>query len=476
MLPACIAVGTAVLLFGGDGLRRDLAALERPAGAARTAGLGAAHVLAFAAFFALTGVVLDPERGGVGPLVAWAVAGGAAYACLLAAVAPLRDLGRLGLRSGGVLGGGTLLGLCAWQAGRFADAELWGALGQTTLLCVHALLHGFSNDVVLDAPAQLVGLGEFRVRVGSGCSGWEGIGLISVFLGGYLWAFRETLRFPRALVLLPLGAAVMWGANVVRIAALIGLGAHVSPELAVTAFHARAGWILFCAISLALVLVAKRWSFVARSTAAPAGPGPATPWLLPLLVLVGGGLLTGAFAADVDLLAPLAALAAGALAWRARARLPDLSPHWSPVAVGAGALVFALWVPLAGRSETSWEELRALPSLLLAGWLALRCLATVLIVPIVEEVAFRGYLLRLLQSPRFDEVPLGRLTAFSVVGSSVLFGLLHQSFVAATLAGMIFALVLARRARLGDAVVAHATANGLLVAWALGTGQLGLWL
>ena len=54
------------------------------------------------------------------------------------------------------------------------------------------------------------------------CSGYEGIGLIWAFLTAYLVLFRRRLRFPRALLLFPIGTLVMWLANGVRIAALVG--------------------------------------------------------------------------------------------------------------------------------------------------------------------------------------------------------------------------------------------------------------
>jgi len=47
------------------------------------------------------------------------------------------------------------------------------------------------------------------------------------------------------------------------------------------------------------------------------------------------------------------------------------------------------------------------------------------VVPIAEELAFRGYLIRKLVSADFEKVALGHFTWVSFLGSSILFGSLH---------------------------------------------------
>jgi membrane protease YdiL (CAAX protease family) len=53
---------------------------------------------------------------------------------------------------------------------------------------------------------------------------------------------------------------------------------------------------------------------------------------------------------------------------------------------------------------------------------------------------------------------------FSFLLSPVRFGLLHNRWLAGIIAGMLFALALYRCGQLGDAVVAHVTANALIAA------------
>jgi membrane protease YdiL (CAAX protease family) len=64
----------------------------------------------------------------------------------------------------------------------------------------------------------------------------------------------------------------------------------------------------------------------------------------------------------------------------------------------------------------------------------------------------------------------------SFLTSSVLFGAFHGGmWLAGTIAGMSFALALYYRRALGDAVQAHAIANGLIALYAFATGHWSVW-
>ena len=103
-------------------------------------------------------------------------------------------------------------------------------------------------------------------------------------------------------------------------------------------------------------------------------------------------------------------------------------------------------------------------------------MAAVVTVPIAEELAFRGFLIRRLISVNFDSLGLRSFTWLSLLGSSLAFGFMHGGrWIAGTVAGLLYAAVLLRRGRIGDAVAAHATTNALLAAWVLLTGNWALW-
>jgi CAAX prenyl protease-like protein len=145
-----------------------------------------------------------------------------------------------------------------------------------------------------------------------------------------------------------------------------------------------------------------------------------------------------------------------------------------------GLLVFAMWIALAPSNDASTNATFAAGiSGLSAGgryaWFLFRIVGAVVTVPIAEELAFRGYVMRKLIAHDFEEVPLGRFTWVSFLVSSILFGVLHGQWLAATLTGMVFAAALYRRGLLADAVVTHSVTNALLSAYVLITHNWSLW-
>ena len=134
----------------------------------------------------------------------------------------------------------------------------------------------------------------------------------------------------------------------------------------------------------------------------------------------------------------------------------------------AGLAVGAGWIALAPAGAEPLAGLERLGAGAFALWAAIRILGTSLLVPVVEEGFFRGYLLARLDTGSWQM----RLAA--IIVSSLAFALLHGRILEAGLAGLVFALVMLRRGRLGDAILAHATANAAVAAAAFATGDWSL--
>ena len=178
---------------------------------------------------------------------------------------------------------GATAGLAAWGAGRIANG-LWEPFSRPTLKTVHCLLLLFFRDTVLDSREYLVGTSNFQVTIAAGCSGFEGIGLVLVLICSFLWLSRDYLRFPHALVLLPLGLSTIWALNAIRIVILIAFGTYGFKSLAYGGFHSVAGWLAVIAVGLGLIAAARSWSFVTRKDSpsretnrVPVGPLPYAP-------------------------------------------------------------------------------------------------------------------------------------------------------------------------------------------------------
>lgn len=116
------------------------------------------------------------------------------------------------------------------------------------------------------------------------------------------------------------------------------------------------------------------------------------------------------------------------------------------------------------------------------GWpftanLGARFLRLVVVVPLLEEIFWRGFLLRYLIRDDFTQVPFGSFTWFSFSAVSVFFALAHfgPDFVPALITGALYNFIAIRTRSLSSCVLAHAVTNLLLGLYILRTGQWGFW-
>ena len=378
--------------------------------------------------------------------------------------------------------GAVGLGVLAWLGGFLSEA-LWRTVAGYTFSIAAAALRLVYDDVVSRPERLVLGTRGFRVNIAPTCSGLEGVGLLLAFLGIYLWLFRRELRFPAALVLLPVGAVSIWLLNALRIVVLIVIGSSGWREIALGGFHSQAGWLTFNAMALGFVALVNRsgWFMKSRQEArARAADDSTAAYLAPFVVVLATAMVTGAFSSGLDWLYPLRVVAAAWVLWIFRRHYTHLGWSVSWRAVAIGIVTFGTWlvlVPAGPTARDGWPAaLQAAPIHWAAAWLLFRVVGYTITVPLVEELAFRAYLTRRLIGPEVERLPLGVFTWSSFAISSVLFGLLHGTFwVAGTVAGMSFALALYQRRALGDAVVAHATTNGLIAMYVLATGRWSIW-
>jgi CAAX prenyl protease-like protein len=194
-------------------------------------------------------------------------------------------------------------------------------------------------------------------------------------------------------------------------------------------------------------------------------------------------LITRAFSMEFDWFYPVRVLGTAAVIWffwRSRLTRLDWAGIWSGSAIAIGVAVFVVWLGLegilgnTGTASVIPGSLAEMPAGWAAAWLVFRVLGSVITVPIAEELAFRGYVLRRLISSDFNKIS-PRFTLLSFLLSSFTFGMLHGQWLAGTVAGMFYAWAMYRRGRLGDAILAHATTNALIAAYVLLFGSWNLW-
>ena len=247
------------------------------------------------------------------------------------------------------------------------------------------------------------------------------------------------------------------------------------------------------------------------STLAPAAPAPerpagsATPtddaapppgmgtlaWVGPFAVFMGWLALDGMLPLEnptkeivrhLVLIAALVGFSRHVIArhWRA--------PHWMG-SILLGVAVCALWVApdalvpgwrdhwlfqngVTGRITTSIPPGELTPLMLV-----LRTMRAALLVPVLEELFWRGWLPRWLQDQKFWRVRLGTYTTFAFWATAALFAAEHGPFwEVGLLCGVIYNWWMLRTRSIGDLILTHAVTNLALSLYVILTGSWKFWM
>jgi len=162
-------------------------------------------------------------------------------------------------------------------------------------------------------------------------------------------------------------------------------------------------------------------------------------------------------------------------AWR------DLRPMPRPSALAAsvvlGAIVAVAWVGLDGHyplipmlGKRTWHDPSMLASADRAWFLAVRFFGLVMIVPLIEELFWRSFLMRWVIDPNFLAVPVRKVTLAAVAITSIGFALEHPEWLPALLTGVAWAGLLAWSKSVSACVISHMTANLALGLYVLNAG------
>lgn len=161
--------------------------------------------------------------------------------------------------------------------------------------------------------------------------------------------------------------------------------------------------------------------------------------------------------------------------WRKLANFRALS-----ISIAAGIMVFVLWINMTwpwavigspfGFNPTAVEN-----DFTRAILVIFRLAGASIVVPIMEELFWRSWLLRYIISSDFQTVPLGMFTYSSFIIGTVMFGLEHNLWLAGMIAGAVYTLLLYQSKSLAQCIVAHSLTNLLLGLYVLHTGKWEFW-
>ena len=110
-------------------------------------------------------------------------------------------------------------------------------------------------------------------------------------------------------------------------------------------------------------------------------------------------------------------------------------------------------------------------------FIVIRVLESSLLIPILEELFWRGWLMRWLIRPDFERVPLGQYAprAFWIV--ALLFASEHGAYwEVGLIAGIVYNAWIVRTRNLADCILAHGVTNAMLAAYVLLFDKWQYWL
>ena len=183
------------------------------------------------------------------------------------------------------------------------------------------------------------------------------------------------------------------------------------------------------------------------------------------------------------LIYPLQTIVCGALLLYVWRKIEFRGIAYLSVIFAVGFFVFAMWT---SPQYFGWAAPRREgfnPDVFPAGsasyWFTviMRFVRLVIIVPLVEELFWRGFLLRYLINEDFTKVPFGTFRWFAFLATAVGFMLEHQpsDYAAALLCGLIYNAVACTTKSLGSCVFVHAVTNLFLGFYIMFTKQWGFW-
>ena len=186
---------------------------------------------------------------------------------------------------------------------------------------------------------------------------------------------------------------------------------------------------------------------------------------------------------------PLQTIVCGALLARYWLHYEWRRPARLGFTLGIAVFVFLLWISPQAFFGAAPRIEGFDPSYFGNGWpyalnVAVRFIRLVVVVPLLEEIFWRGFLLRYLIRDPFDSVPFGTFSWRSFLWVIGFFGLAHYGaglwppgpdFVPALITGALYNAVAYRTRSLSSCVLAHAVTNALLGVYILRTGQWGFW-
>ena len=217
---------------------------------------------------------------------------------------------------------------------------------------------------------------------------------------------------------------------------------------------------------------------------------PAIPYILPFAVFLAFLGVRGVLPFGPGWEYPIRVITVAAVLFAVSRPVIRLKPSHAIQSIGVGIAVFVIWVapdllwpdyrghwlfqnPLTGSARSSLPD-GILEDIL---FLSFRIAGTAVLVPIIEELFWRAWLMRYLVSPDFRNVRLGTYTAMSFWLTALLFASEHGPYWdVGLLAGIAYGWWMVRTRSLADCILAHAVTNLALAVYVVVLARWEYWL
>ncbi len=216
---------------------------------------------------------------------------------------------------------------------------------------------------------------------------------------------------------------------------------------------------------------------------------PSIRYVAPFLLFLALLAISPKFGLSAGLDAPLRVIVLAAVCYVCWPRELPLNPLQPLLSIAIGAAVFGLWIApdvlfpryresvLFSNSFIGHLHSSLSPLELQSAWvLVWRTVRAVVIVPVIEELFWRAWLMRWVINPDFEKVRLGTYGALAFWITAILFASEHGPYWdVGLITGIIYNLWMMRTKSVADCILAHAVTNAILSGYVIATAQWQYW-
>jgi uncharacterized protein len=147
----------------------------------------------------------------------------------------------------------------------------------------------------------------------------------------------------------------------------------------------------------------------------------------------------------------------------------------------AGCIVFVIWIfpyPawLGGGNAIGFNpHVEGGGMLSMIFWSSVRLMGAAIVVPVMEELFWRSFIMRWFDRHDFLSLSPERISGYAYLGSAFLFAVEHHLWLAGLFAGLVYGELYKNYKNLWVPIMAHAVTNGLLGIWVLSTSSWNYW-